>query len=117
MDWPFGLFFRSDSVILVDVDEPAELRDNPHWRTAVWALRVGYLALVVAIVGVILVVTGLTPWVLAAGVVVWLAMAAVTLTGVFRARSQLPEPRPRLWPIRFMLINDTVHARSTAGRS
>jgi hypothetical protein len=109
--------FPSDSVILVDVDETAELQDNRHWRTAVWALRVGYLALVVAIVGVILVVTGSTPWVLAAAVVVWLAMAAVTLTSVFRARSQLPEPRPGLWPIRFMLINDTVHARSTAVRS
>ena len=99
------------------MDEPAELRDNPHWRTAVWALRVGYLALVVGIVGVILVVTGSTPWVLAAGVVVWLAMAAVTLTGVFRARSQLAEPRPGLWAIRFMLIRDTVHARASAGRS
>jgi hypothetical protein len=112
-----ALFFPSDSVILIDVDEPVELQNNPHWRTAVWALRVGYLALAVAIVGVVLVVTGSTPWVLAAGVVVWLAMAAVTLTGVFRARSQLPEPRPGLWPIRFMLINDTIHARSVAGRS
>jgi hypothetical protein len=99
------------------VDEPPELRDNPHWRTAVWALRVGYLALVVAVAGVVLVTTGSTPWVLAAGVAVWLAMAAVTLTGVFSARSQLPEPRPGLWPIRFMLISDTVHARAVAGRS
>lgn len=99
------------------MDEPPELQDNPHWRTAVWALRVGYLALAVAIVGVILVVTGSTPWVLAAGVVLWLAMAAVTLTGAFRARSQLPEPRPGLWPIRFMLINDMVHARSAPARS
>ena len=107
--WP--LFIPSDSVILIDVDEPAELQENPRWRTAVWALRVGYLALVVGIVGVILVLTGSTPWVLGAAVVVWLAMAAVTLTGVFQARSQLPEPRPGLWAIRFMLITDTVHAR------
>ncbi len=105
------------SCILLDVDEPPELQDNPHWRTAVWALRVGYLALAVAIVGVVLVIVGLTPWVLAAGVVLWLAMAALTLTGVFRARSLLPEPRPGLWPTRLMLINDTVHARSAAGRS
>jgi hypothetical protein len=77
---------------------------------------VGYLALAIAIAGLILAVTGSTPWVLAGGVVVWLAMAAVTLAGVFRARSQLPEPRPGLWTIRFMLINDTVHARSMADR-
>jgi hypothetical protein len=99
------------------MDEPAELQDDPHWRTAVWALRVGYLALLVGIVGVILVVNGSTPWILGAGVVVWLAMAAVTLTGVFRARAQLPEPRPGLWAIRFMLIRDTVRARASAGPS
>jgi hypothetical protein len=109
--------FSQRSVILVDVDEPPELRDNPHWRTAVWALRVGYVALAVGLVGVILVVTGSTPWVLAAGVVVWLAMAVVTVTAVFGARAQLTEPRPGLWPMRFMLINDTVHAHASVGRS
>src|ERR1700722_11105672 len=82
--------------ILLAVHEPPELRDNPHWGRAVRALRVGYLALAIAIAGLILAVTGSTPWVLAGGVVVWLAMAAVTLAGVFRGRSQLPEPRPGL---------------------
>lgn len=89
------------------MDEPAELQNNRHWRMAVWALRLGYLGLAVAIAG--LIVT--TPPVLAVGVILWLVAAAVTLTGVFRARSELPEPRPGLWPMRWMLLRDTVHAR------
>ena len=81
---------------------------------AVWALRVGYLGLIVGIAGLVVMLSGSTPWVLAAGVIIWLAAAAVTLTGVFRARHDLPEPRPGLWPMRFMLLRDTVHARSSA---
>jgi hypothetical protein len=68
-------------------------------------------------VGVVVLATGSTPWVLAVGVVIWLAAAAVTLTGVVRARQELPEPRPGWWSMRFILIHDTVHARSTAARS
>jgi uncharacterized membrane protein YjjB (DUF3815 family) len=89
------------------VDELAGLRTNRHWRMAVWALRLGYLGLGVAIAGII----ATTPWVLVVGVVIWLAAAAVTLTGVFWARRELPEPRPGFWPMRWMLLHDTVHAR------
>jgi hypothetical protein len=99
------------------MSEPPELRHNGHWRTAVWALRVGYLALAVAIAGIIVMSSGSTPWVLAVGVIGWLAAAAVTLTGVVRARHELPEPRPGYWTMRFMLIHDSVHARSPAPRS
>jgi hypothetical protein len=86
---------------------PAELRDNRHWRTAVWALRFGFLALVVGIVGLV----ASARWVVAIGVIGWLVAAAITLTGVFRARRELPEPRPGFWPLRWMLLHDTVHAR------
>jgi hypothetical protein len=72
---------------------------------------VGFFALAVVIVG--LIVLGSTPWVLAIGVIGWLAAAAVTLTGVLRARNELPEPRPGFWPLRFMLLHDTFHARSS----
>jgi hypothetical protein len=99
------------------MDEPPELQDVGHWRMAVWALRAGYAGLAVGIVGVVALATGSTPWVLAVGVVIWLAAAAVTLTGVVRARQELPEPRPGWWSMRFILIHDTVHARSTAARS
>ena len=81
---------------------------------AVWALRVGYLALAVAIAGLIVMSSGSTPWVLAVGLITWLATAAVTLTGVFWARHELPEPRPGYWSMRFMLIHDTIHALSPA---
>ena len=82
-----------------------------------WALRVGYLGLGVTIVGVIVLSTDSTPWVLAVGVAVWLAAAGVTVAGVLSARHELPEPRPGLWPLRFMLIHDTVRARPSAGPS
>jgi hypothetical protein len=96
------------------MEEPAELLHNRHWRIAVWALRVGYLALGVGIVGIIVMSTGSTPWILGAGVLIWLVAAAVTLTGVFRARQELPDPRPGLWSIRFMLIRDTFRAVPSA---
>jgi hypothetical protein len=73
---------------------------------------VGYMALAVAIVGLIVLSSGFTPWVLAAGVITWLATAAVTLTGVTWARHELPEPRPGYWSMRFMLIHDTIHPLS-----
>jgi uncharacterized membrane protein YdbT with pleckstrin-like domain len=88
-----------------------ELQHTGLWRMAVWALRVGYLGLAVAIAGLIALAFGSTPWVLAIGVITWLATVPVTLTGFFSARHELPEPRPRLWSMRLMLIHDSVHAR------
>ena len=84
---------------------------------AVWALRVGYIAVAVVIVGLVVMLSGSTPWILAAGEITWLAAAVVTLTAFFWARHELPEPRPGYWSMRFMLIHDTVHARSSAPRS
>ena len=84
---------------------------------AVWALRAGYLALLVIVAGLIAMLSGSSPWVLAGGVIFWLAAAVVTVTGFLRAREELPEPRPGFWSIRSMLIHDTVHARSAAQQS
>ena len=92
------------------MDEAVQLRHSGHWRMAVWSLRVGYCAVAVAIVGVVLMSS--TLWVLAAGVIAWLIAAAATLIGFFRARGELPEPRPGFWSMRLMLIRDSVHARS-----
>ena len=96
------------------MDEPAQLQHIGHWRMAVWALRVGGLGLAVALVGLIVLGSGSTPWVLAFGVIIWLACAFVTVTGVVLARHVLPEPRPGYWPMRFMIIHDAVHTRSSA---
>ena len=92
--------------------EPPELQHNRHWRMAVWALRVGYIGLVVALAGLIVTLSGSTPWILAVGVIIWLATVPVTLTGFVRARSELPEPRPTFWSMRFMLVHDSTHAKS-----
>ncbi|MGA2521733.1 MAG: hypothetical protein ABSG81_13080 [Acidimicrobiales bacterium] len=99
------------------MDEPRELLDNGHWRTAVWALRLGYVGLAVAIAGLVGMSVGSTPWIVAVGVIIWLAAESVTLAGFFWGRHELPEPRPRLWSMRMMLIHDTVHARSSTQRS
>ena len=99
------------------MDEPPELQYNGHWRMAVWALRVGYVGLAVAIAGLIVMSLGSTPWVLAVGVIIWLAAEAVTLAGFFWSRHGLPEPRPGYWSMRLMLIHDTVHAQTSAQRS
>ena len=65
------------------MDEAPELQHNGHWRMAVWALRLGYLAQAVAIAALIVMLSGSTPWPLVVGVISWLAAAAVTLTGFF----------------------------------
>ena len=98
------------------MDEPPELSHNGRWRTAVWALRVGYVGLALGIAGLVVMSLGSTPWILGIGVVIWLGAAAVTLAGVFLSRHELPEPRPGLWSMRFMLIRDTVHAQPSAQR-
>jgi hypothetical protein len=76
---------------------------------AVWALRLGYVGLAAALVGLIALAFGATPWILAGGVIIWLATVPVTLTGFLWTRHDLPEPRPRLWSMRLMLIHDSVH--------
>ena len=93
------------------------MQRNSHWRMAVWALRVGYLGLVVALAGLVALVFGSTPWILASGVVIWLVTVPVTLTGFLWARREVSEPRPRLWSMRLMLIHDSIHAVSSAQRS
>lgn len=79
---------------------------------AVWALRTGFVALAVAVVGLIVTLTGSTPWVLAVGVIGWLAAAVVLAVGFVGVRRQVAEPRPGFWPMRSMLLHDTVHART-----
>ncbi len=93
------------------MDQPVELRHNGHWSMAVWSLRVGYVGLAVAIVGLIMALSGFTPWVLAVGVIIWLVTASVTLLESFRSRLELPAPCPGLWSMRLMLIRDSVHLR------
>jgi len=84
---------------------------------AVWALRVGYLGLAVALAGLIALASGSTSLVLAGGVIVWLATVPLTLTGFLWARHELPEPRLSLWSMRVMLTRDSIHALSSAQRS
>jgi hypothetical protein len=99
------------------MDEPTELQHNGHWRMAVWALRVGYVGVATMLVGIIVLASGGTPWVLAAGVIFWVVCAGVTLTGFLQARNVLPVPRPSFWSMRWMIIHDTVHSLPSAQRT
>ncbi len=92
---------------------PAQLSltENEHWRTAVWALRVGYIGLAVALAGLIMLLSGGPSWVLAVGMIIWLAVVVATLIGFLLARHELPGPRPTLWSMRLMLIHDSVRSR------
>ena len=92
------------------MEELPELQHTGQWRMAVWALRLGYLGLAVAIAGLIALASGSTSWVLASGVIIWLATVPRDVDRLPLARHELPEPRPRLWSIRLMLIHDSVHA-------
>ena len=70
----------------------AAWRRERLWRTAVWALRFGYVALISVIVGVaIMAITG-SRFLLGAGVVLWLCAAAVSITCVFRTQAGLLDP-------------------------
>jgi hypothetical protein len=93
---------------------PGLQQGNGRWRIAVWGLRVGLVGLAVAVAGLVAMSLGSTPWILGAGEIVWLAAAAVTLTAFSLSRHNLPEPRPRYWPMRLLLIHDTMHARPSA---
>ena len=99
------------------MDELSDLNDNGHWRTAVWALRVGYVGLAIAVAGLIVMSSGSTPWVLAAGVIIWLAAAVVMAASFLRTRHELPDKAVGFWSMRSKLIHDTVHARPPAHQS
>jgi hypothetical protein len=102
---------------MFDMGQTAALEQNPRWRVAIWSLRVGYAGLVVVCAGLIALAAGSTPWVLAAGMFIWLPAAIITAAGFLWARHELPEPRPGFWSIRLALLHDSVHARSPAQRS
>jgi hypothetical protein len=110
----------SGSVILGQwwgMGDLSDLNFSGHWRMAVWALRVGYVGLAVAVAGLIMVLLGSTSWLLAVGVIVWLAAAVVLAAGFSRSLHELPEPRPGFWSMRLKLIHDTLHARQSIQRS
>jgi hypothetical protein len=96
------------------MDQHEALQHVTLWRSAVWTLRVAYVALVVVIVGIVVNVSGGTSAVHAVGVVLWLVTAVTTAVCFMRARAQLPEPRPGFVAIRSMLLHDSVHRRPSA---
>jgi hypothetical protein len=97
------------------MDESVDLQRNGHWRMAVWALRVGFLAIATILVGLLVLWSGGTPWVLATGVIFWLLCAVVIATGFVLTLHDLPEPRPGFWSMRWEIIHDAVGLRVRNG--
>jgi hypothetical protein len=102
---------------VLGMDEPNELQHNGHWKVAVWALRVGLLAIATIVVGIIVLSFGGTPWVLATGVIFWLACAVVIATGFLLTLHDLPDPRPGFWSMRWMIIHDAIGLEVQTGVS
>jgi hypothetical protein len=55
---------------------------------------VGYVGLAIAGAGLIALAFGSTPWVVASGVIIWLATVPVTLTASSRRGTGYPSPDP-----------------------
>jgi hypothetical protein len=100
---------------VIGMDETITLQRNGHWRMAVWALRVGFVAIATIAVGLIVLSFGGTPWVLAAGVIFWLACAVVIATGFLLTLHDLSTPRPGFWSMRWTIIHDAVGLRVRTG--
>src|SRR5262249_5356227 len=100
------------TVMILGVEERSGLHHLGLWWMAVWALRLGYVGLAVAMVCLVALAVEPTPWGLALGGIVWIGTVPVTLTGFLLARHELPEPRPKLWSMRLMLVHDSVHSVS-----
>jgi hypothetical protein len=88
------------------MDKPTAMQENGHWKIAVWALRAGLVAIATVVVGLIVLSSGGTPWVLAVGVIGWLACAVLIGTGFLLTLRDLPEPRPGFWSMRWTIIHD-----------
>jgi hypothetical protein len=99
------------------MDRLPELQQNRHWRLVIRALRIGYGALAIALVGLVVTLLGGSPWVLAIGAIAWLGAAVTLATGFLLTRAELPAPRPGFWSMRFTLIYDSVHAGPARDRS
>jgi hypothetical protein len=105
-----------DRLTLQAVEESVGLRRNRHWRAAVWSLRVGFCALGVVLIGLIVIAIDSDPWILAIGVIAWLVAAITTAAEFMKARNELTGSKPGFWSVRSMLLHDTMHASSTTSK-
>ncbi len=89
---------------MASVEDSPQLRGGLHWRRAVWALRCGYVELLVVIAGLVLVLSGVTAWVLAAGMFAWLLTAVTLATEFLVAQHEQADRRLGFWQMRKALL-------------
>jgi hypothetical protein len=85
------------------------LQINRHWRHAVTLLRVGYIFLLVMVLGFVVIQHWHSAVVLAVGVIGWVACALTIVTSMYIARAQHSSPKPSFWSMRWMLLWASVH--------
>ena len=96
----------------IETAEPfLPLRRDYRWRLGVWALRVGFAGLAVVLVGLLLLWSGGSPWVLATGMGIWLLCALLSATGFMAARRANAEGGPGFFEVRRLLLHDCFHPR------
>lgn len=93
------------------MDELTGLSDHRSWRLAVWSLRLGYVALLIVVIGLVIEIRDRTIVVLEIGVIVWLLCAAMLATGFVATLSALQDSRPGFWEMRGALLRDSVRRR------
>jgi len=91
------------------VTDHTQLTDSHHWKSAIWALRCGYVEMLIVVTGLVLTLTNVTPWVLAGGLIAWLLTAVVLALEFLVARHEQPDPRLGFWQMRITLLSDSVH--------
>ena len=98
------------------MDEGTQLVNGSPWRLAVWGIRVIGPGLAVAAAGLVTLLwsrgTGLA--ILAAGMGIYLVGVMITVVGIILVYREVPPPRPNFIQLRWSLLHDAVHTRSTS---
>ena len=102
--------------IIACMDKATDPRDSSQWRLAVWGLRVIGPGLAVVVAGIVALPwsTGTGQAIVAVGIGIYLVGVVITVLGIILVYREVPPPRPNFIQLRWSLLHDAVHARSTS---
>jgi len=102
-------FSRQGALAIDDVN----LQSKPHWRLAIWCLRLAFGGLAIVVSGLVILIwqssAGLT--VLAIGMVFYLITIAITAVAFIVIFRTLQLPKPTFLDLRWRLILDTFSSK------
>lgn len=93
------------------------MRQGPQWSRAVFGLRMAFIAITFAVVGILLhsVAGGPFLYMTAVGMIVYLVALVIVLSGMLPGYFSLEKPRPRFWNMRMALVKDCFRSRLRRG--